>query len=167
MSEVFSPLAYILIILGFIGTLLPLMPGTVVIWLGIVVWAWADAFRHIGWLTLAALTFLLIVGWAADLVASTAFSRKSGASWKAIIASMVCGLIGALFLSEFPIVGTIAGALIGALVGMLAVEFLVTRDFGQALRASASYFVGSLASKIFEIIVGLLMIGIFVWRAFF
>ena len=80
---------------------------------------------------------------------------------------MVCGLIGALFLSELPIVGTIAGALIGALVGMLAVEFLVTRDFGQALRASASYFVGSLASKIFEIIVGLVMIGIFIWRAFF
>ena len=80
MSEVLSPLAYILIILGFIGTLLPLMPGTVLIWLGIVVWAWGDAFRHIGWLTLAALTLLLIVGWAADLVASTVFSRKSGAS---------------------------------------------------------------------------------------
>lgn len=167
MNPLFFPLAYVLIIVGFIGTFLPMVPGTILIWLGIVLWAWADAFRHIGWLTLAALTLLLIIGWAADLGLGTVLSRKSGASWKAIIASMVGGLLGAIFLSELPIIGTIAGALIGALVGMLAVEFLVKRDFRKALGASASYLAGSLASKIFEIIVGLVMIGVFIWQAFF
>lgn len=167
MNPIFLPLAYVLIIVGFIGTLLPMVPGTILIWLGIVLWAWADAFRHIGWLTLAVLTLLLIIGWAADLGLGTVLSRKSGASWKAIIASMVCGLLGAIFLSELPVIGTIAGALIGALVGMLAVEFLVRRDFRKALGASASYLAGSLVSKVFEIIVGLVMIGVFVWQAFF
>ncbi len=160
-------LAYLLIAIGFIGAFLPLMPGATFIWLGVVIWAFADGFRRVGWLALGALTILLIVGWVSGFFLSTLFSRKSGASWKAIFAAIVGGLLGGIFLSELPVLGTIAGAIIGALLGMFLVEWFDKRNWRKALKASASYLVGSLTSKIVEIIISLVMLGIFVWQAFF
>lgn len=159
-------LAYLLLIIGFIGTLLPMLPGTILIWLGIVVWAWADGFHRIGWLTLVGVTLLFSVDIVSGFFLTTAFTRKSGASWKAISASIVFGLLGGIFLSGLPVIGTLFGALLGALVGMFLVEWLDKRAWRQALGASVSYLVGAITSKIVEIIIGGLMLGVFVWQAF-
>ena len=44
--------AYALMVLGLIGSLLPVVPGPVFIWLGVLTWAWSDGFQAIGWPTL-------------------------------------------------------------------------------------------------------------------
>jgi uncharacterized protein YqgC (DUF456 family) len=47
------------------------------------------------------------------------------------------------------------------------VEYLDKRNGRQALRVGLSYMAGWLASSVLELVLCLLMVGIFVWQAFF
>ena len=63
LSTLFFLVSYLLIFLGIVGTLVPVLPGPLLIWLGAFVWAWADGFVHIGWPTLLVLAVLTIISW--------------------------------------------------------------------------------------------------------
>ena len=52
-------LAYIGMAIGLVGTVLPLIPGTILIWLSALLWAWADGFERVGWPTLLVLALLV------------------------------------------------------------------------------------------------------------
>ena len=122
-SSWWSVLAYVLIAIGVAGAVIPVLPGPMLIWLGIFVWAWADGFVRIGWPTLIVLGVLALIAWGSDIFLSTVMSRRAGASWKAIIGGIAGGLVGAAFLSALPILGTILGAILGAIAGMWLVEY--------------------------------------------
>ena len=107
-------LGYALILLGLVGVILPLVPGPLLIWLGALVWAWGDGFARVNWVVLAVLGVLAALAWASDILLTTAMSRRSGVSWKAIGGAVVGGLVGGLLLVEIPIIGTLFGALLMA-----------------------------------------------------
>ena len=86
-------------------------------------------------------------------------------SWKAIAGAVVCGIAGGILLVGIPVVGVIFGALIGALLGMLAIEWYDKRSLRTALRATWGYLVGSLAASALEIVIALVMVGLFFWQA--
>ncbi len=158
-------LGYALVLLGVAGAVLPLLPGPILIWLGALTWAWGDGFTQVNWLTLTALGILALMAWASDLFFTTAFTRKAGVSWKAVFGSIVTGILGGIFLSELPVVGTLFGALIGALLGMLVIEQYDKRNWRAAFAGVRSYIGATILSTIFEVTVALLMVGIFVWQA--
>ena len=166
-GSLFQWIGYALVILGLAGSVLPLLPGPILIWLGMLVWAWGDGFVEVNWLTLTLLGLLAAGAWASDLFFTTTLSRRAGVSWKAIAASIVCGILGGIFLSELPVIGTIFGALIGALLGMLGMELIDKHNLRAALTAVRAYVGASLLSTLFEVTVALLMVGIFVWQAWF
>jgi uncharacterized protein YqgC (DUF456 family) len=160
--------AYLLMILGLVGAILPILPGPPLIWLGALLWAWADGFRAVGWPTLAGLGVLMVLAWTSDLVLTTLGTRKAGASWKAVAGAILGGIAGAILLSGvIPVIGTILGTILGALVGVLLIEYYDKRNWGQAYQASKAYILGSLAGRALEVFLSLLMIAIFVWQAFF
>ena len=160
--------AYLLIILGLVGAILPILPGPPLIWLGALLWAWADGFRAVGWPTLVGLGVLMVLAWTSDLVLTTLGTRKAGASWKAVAGAIMGGIVGAILLSGvIPVIGTILGTILGALIGVLLIEYYDKRNWGQAYRASKAYILGSLAGRALEVFLSLLMIAIFVWQAFF
>lgn len=164
-SGLIQALGYVLVILGLAGAVLPLLPGPILIWLGVLVWAWGDGFVQVNWLTLTVLGLLAASAWASDLFFTTTLSRRAGVSWKAISASIVCGILGGIFLSQLPVVGTLFGAMIGALLGMLGMELLDKRNLRAALTAVRTYVGASLLSTVFEVAVAVLMVGIFLWQA--
>ena len=91
----FSVLAVVAIILmgiGFIGVIVPLLPGLPLIWLGILLWAWGDNFAQIGWPTLIILGVIMAAGWGVDLLLAPAISRRAGVSWRAIGGQFLAGL---------------------------------------------------------------------------
>ena len=155
---------YALVIIGIIGVILPLVPGPLLIWLGALVWAWGDGFERINWVVLTILGVLAVLAWASDLLFTTALSRRTGVSWKAIGGAIVGGLAGSLLLTGIPIVGTLGGALVGAMLGTLLVEWFDKRDLGRAVRATWNYLIGSLAASALEILIAVVMVIIFVWR---
>jgi uncharacterized protein YqgC (DUF456 family) len=159
-------IGYALVVLGLIGAVLPVLPGPILIWAGVLVWAWGDGFVEVNWWTIAILGVLAALSWASDLFFTTTLSRRAGVSWRAIGGALVSGIIGGIVLSGVPVIGTLFGALIGALVGMLLIERSIKGNWPAAVEAVRAYFTASLLSTVFEVGVALLMVGIFVWQAF-
>jgi hypothetical protein len=160
--------AYVLIFIGLIGSVLPVVPGPMLILLGAGVWAWNDGFQAVGWPTLVILLVLALLAWISDLVLVTLFSRRMGVSWKAIAAAIAGGLIGGLvFGGWIPIIGTLVATIVGAIVGIVLLETIDKRDFRLALRASQATLVSYLVSSMLEASLAVLMVFLFVWQAFF
>lgn len=165
----FSVLAVVAIILmgiGFIGVIVPLLPGLPLIWLGILLWAWGDNFIQIGWPTLIVLAVIMLAGWGVDLLLAPAISRRAGVSWRAIGGAILGGFAGGILFSAIPIIGTLFGALIGALAGMWFIEYRIRGDGQTATVAVRAYLSGVAVATLIELLLALLMLVIFLWQAF-
>ena len=160
-------LGYALVVLGLIGAVLPVLPGPILIWLGVLLWAWADGFVAVNWWTLGILGLLAALAWASDLFFTTTLSRRAGVSWRAIGGALICGVLGGIFLSGVPVLGTLFGALVGAVAGMLVIERGIKGNWPAAWAAVRAYVVATAVSTGFELVVALLMVGIFLWQVFF
>jgi len=158
---------YLLIILGLVGSVVPLMPGPILIWVGALVWAWGDGFARVGWPTLTLLLLLALLAWAGDFLMTMVVGRKAGASWRSIGAAIVGGIVGGLLLSGIvPIIGSLVGALLGALSGMYLMEYNITRSSEAAVRAMKAYLGSMALAALLDMIITIAMISIFAWQAF-
>ena len=167
MDGIWTILAVLLVALGLAGSVIPVLPGPFLIWLGALVYAWASDFTVIGWGMLTVLLVLAVAAWWSDLFLSTVMSRRAGASWKAILGAIVGGLVGAMLLSGVPIFGTILGALLGAMAGMWIVEYFDKGNHEAATTAVQAYVGSVLVAALVEMVIALLMVGIIVARVFF
>jgi len=166
--QIYAALGYVLIVVGLAGSILPLLPGPLLIWAGIFLWAWDDNFVRIGWPTLTLLGLLALIAWGADIFLTAVVSRRAGASWRAIGGAILGGILGGAFLSALPIIGTLAGAVIGAVVGMWTVEYYAkNRNQQAATTAVRAYITSLLIGAGLEVLIALIMIAVFVWQAFY
>jgi uncharacterized protein YqgC (DUF456 family) len=147
-------LAMALIILGFMGTVAPGLPGIVLIYAGMLLAAWIGHFTHIGWPTLTLLGVLMLLGFVAELAASVLGARRVGASRLAIAGSVLGGFIGL----PFGIVGLVLGPLLGAVSG----EFMTQRKLEAAARVGVGTFVGLMVGTLAKLALAVTMLGVFV-----
>jgi uncharacterized protein YqgC (DUF456 family) len=102
-----------LIVVGIAGTVLPALPGTMLVLAGIVWGAWIDGFTRVpGWVV-AVCAVLAALAWATDYVAALMGAKRVRASGWALagaaagtVAGIFTGFIGLLFM---PLVGAMAG----------------------------------------------------------
>lgn len=154
MSEAAITTAVIMII-GLLGAILPLVPGPPLVWLGALYYGWRTGWEVVGWPSLTLLLILAIIGGTADLWMGYLGASKGGASGWATLASLVGGIIGFVVFS-------LPGMLIGSIAAIVLVEYTRHRDWRKVLQASGGYLVGSLLANVVEVIVCLVMIGLFV-----
>ena len=161
------PLSYVLILLGLIGAVVPILPGSLLIWLGAYAWANANGFHAFGWPTLVVLGILMVITWVTDGLLTILITRKAGGSRWAIVGEIIGGVLGGLLLTApFPIVGTILGGIAGSIIGILVVELLAQRNLRVAFKAAIYYIFSYLASAALKLFLCLVMIAIFLVRAF-
>ena len=105
--------AVTLIVVGVIGTVLPALPGAILVFAGVALGAWIDDFTRISGWTLLVLGILTLLAWVIDYVAAVAGAKKAGASRQALIgaaigtvAGVFTGFLGVVFL---PLVGAAVG----------------------------------------------------------
>ncbi|HXF62762.1 MAG TPA: DUF456 domain-containing protein [Caldilineaceae bacterium] len=165
-QTVWSVAALALILIGLAGSVIPVLPGPFLIWLGALVWAWADGFTRIGWGALTVLGLLAVIAWGSDLFLSTVMSRRAGASWKAIVAAIVGGLAGASLLSFVPVLGTVLGAILGAIAGMWLIEYWDKGSAPAATSAVQAYISSLIVAALLEMTIAVVMVAIFAWQAF-
>lgn len=142
-----------LILVGLAGTVLPALPGTVLVLAGILLGAWIDDFTRVGWLTLTLVTVLAVLAWALDYVAGLMGARKVGASRQALIGAALGTVVG-LFMG---LVGVLFMPLVGAAVG----EYLARRDHGQALKVGTATWLGMMLGMIAKVVLAFVMVGVF------
>ena len=158
--------AILLMLVGLIGIILPVLPGLVLVWLGALVYALVENFSSIDPWTFGALTLLLLVGVTADIWMSQLGAKLSGATLKSQLIGLVGGVVGAVACLIFGGLAAGVGAIIGSIAGVLLAEYLRLKDWGQALRAGGGWLAGWLASTLFQLTLGGVMIAIFVWQVF-
>jgi uncharacterized protein len=162
MTELLFPAAWLLILVGILFSVVPILPGSLVVWLGILVWANADGFHIIGWPLLVVLGAIALIAVGGDIYVTTVIMRKSGGSWKAVVGSIIGGLAGGALLSApLPFIGTIIGGIIGSVLGVIVVEYFIQHAWGKALKAGSGFLVGYLASTVVRLILCLAMIAVF------
>lgn len=155
-----------LIFLGLVGAIVPVLPGPIFIWIGILIWSWADGFVRVGWPVLAVLAVLTVAAWGSDLFLTTVSSRQAGVSWRSIGLSILGGIAGAVILSFVPIIGTLVGAIVGAVLTLWYSEYQIKGDREAATVAVKAYIKGYALSVVVEVTICLVMIGLFLWQIF-
>jgi uncharacterized protein len=147
-------LAILLIVFGVIGTVLPGVPGPIIVFIGVVIGAWADGFSRVGAFTIALLAFMTAAAYAIDLLATALGARRFGASKRAIVGAALGMLIGLFF--------GLPGIIIGPFVGALLAELSAQRDLRQAGRAGVGAWIGVIVGVAIKLTLVFAMIGIFV-----
>lgn len=142
-----------LIVLGLAGTVLPILPGTLLVWGGIVLGAWIDDFTRVGMVTLVVVSVLAVLAWGLDYAAGLMGAKKAGASKLALLGAAVGTVLG-LFMG---LVGVLFMPLVGAAVG----EYLARKDHARAVKVSVATWVGIMVGLIAKVVLAFMMVGIF------
>jgi len=145
--------AGLLVIAGIVGLLLPAFPGGIIIFLGLILAAWAENFTYVGPGTLTALGIMTLVIYAVDFIAGALGAKKFGASTRAIVGASL-GAIAGLF---FGIPGILLGPFIGAVLGELSVQ----KNLPAAGRAGIGATIGLAVGVAAKLAVAMSMVGLF------
>ena len=147
-------LGVVLVIVGVAGVVLPALPGTWLILLGLIMAAAADGFTRVGVVTLVVIGVLAVASYFIDFVAAGIGTKRLGASPRAMAGAMI-GTVAGLF---FGLPGLIVGPFVGAAIG----EWTVHRDLTKSGKAGAAAWLGFAIGTAVKVGVAFAMIGIFI-----
>jgi uncharacterized protein YqgC (DUF456 family) len=142
-----------LVVLGFAGLVLPALPGAPVLFIGLVVIAWAEDFAHVGGGTLSVLAVFALLTYLVDILAGIFGAKRFGASSRSMIGAGLGALVG-LF---FGIPGVLMGPFVGACIGELSAR----PDLKAAGRAGVGATIGLALGAAVKIALAFSMLGIF------
>lgn len=146
-------IATILVIVGLLGTVLPVLPGALLVFAGLFLAAWADGFAHVGKVGITIIAALGLLSAVADFLGTLAGAKRVGASPQALVGATLGGIVGILFGAPGIILGPFAGAVGG--------ELIARRKLGQAGRVGLGTWLGLLMAAILKVVVAFLMIATF------
>jgi uncharacterized protein len=145
-------LAFMLMLVGLVGVLVPVLPGLLVVWVaGVasVLWQGTDT---TGWLMAWWLTGLFALGTIVTVVLPTRRGRELGAS----NASFASGLLGAV-IGFFVL--PVAGFLLGFLAGLTVGERARLGDWTAARRSTLAVLRAYGVGVVIELLLGLTMVA--------
>jgi hypothetical protein len=151
--------AAVLVVVGLIGVVLPALPGSVLIFAGLLLAAWADGFARVGMWPLIAIGVIGVASYFVDFAATALGAKKLGASPRAM-AGAALGTLGGLFLG---LPGLIIGPFLGAVIG----ELTTHRDFGKAGKAGVAAWIGFAIGTAVKVGLAFLMLAIFLAAVLF
>ena len=147
-------LAVVLIVVGVAGTVLPALPGPILVFAGVALAAWIDDFARISGWTVGVLGVLTLIAWAVDYIAGALGAKKAGASGLAIAGAAIGTVVG-IFTGLW---GLVFMPLVGAVIG----EYLARKDAWHASRVGVATWLGMLAGTVAKVAIVFLMVGVFV-----
>jgi uncharacterized protein YqgC (DUF456 family) len=149
-------LAAVLIVVGLAGVLIPLLPGPILIWVGIGLWSFERS-DVAGWAILIAATAVLAVGLIAKYALPGRRLREAGVPWITLAFGTLLGVIGffviplfglpigfilGVYLAELSRLGSNAAAWPSTRQAVTAVGLSMLIEFGSGLLAAAIWLGG-------------------------
>jgi uncharacterized protein YqgC (DUF456 family) len=147
-----------LVVVGVAGIVFPALPGTVLIFIGLLIAASADGFTRVGPWMLTLIGLIGAASYAVDFVAAAFGANRAGASPRAVVGAALGTLLGL----PLGLPGVIFGPLAGALVG----EWSAHRDWRRAGRVGMAAWIGFLIGTAVKVALAFLMIALFLLAAF-
>lgn len=148
-------IAILFILIGVIGTILPILPGSLLIGITVGAYSFFNNWQSPSPLELGFLMLiLLIAGTSSWWLPAMGAKKVGGAPKRAILYGTIGGIIG-LFFGLF--IGTIVGYALGVLLGC----YQKYRDFDRALKASLGSLAGQGAAALVEFGAAVLVLILF------
>ena len=144
-------IAQLVMLVGLFGLIVPMFPGTVVIWGTALVYGFVSRYTTLGIVIMVLITILMITSSVIDNVLMGVGARKKGASWVTIGVALVAGIAGTIIFPPF-------GGLIAAPLAVLLLEYLRIRDLKKAWQALIGMVQGLGISFLVRFGIGMVMI---------
>ncbi len=142
-----------LCMIGLIGTLIPVMPGSGLIFVGALAYALLTNFQIITGPAVMILLGLMLVGSIGQYFITSLGAKVMGAGKYGIIGAFVGFILGLLFIPAPG--GSLLGAFGGAFVSELAFAFKSQRE---SFKAGIGAAIGAIFSIFFEFFIGVIMV---------
>jgi uncharacterized protein len=153
MTVLLWAIGVILVVVGLAGIVFPALPGTILIFAGLLLMAWADGFTRVGAGILVLIGVIGAASYTVEFVAAALGAKRIGASKMAVVGAALGTLLGL----PFGLPGVIFGPLAGAVVG----ELIEHRDLMRAGRAGMAAWIGFLIGTAVKLALAFSMIAIF------
>lgn len=142
---------FILIFLGIVGSFLPILPGPITGWFGLLIIHLTKTVA-MDWTFLSITLIIAILIWVLDYFIPAIGTKRFGGSKYGVYGTTIGLIIG--LLSPIPF-GILIGAFCGAFIGELLYD---SKDTNRALKASFGAFIGFLASTTIKFSVALVYV---------
>jgi uncharacterized protein len=153
-------LAVVLVIVGLAGIVLPAIPGTVLIFAGLWLAAWADGFTRVSAGTIVVLGLVAAATYFVDVAMMALGMKRLGTTRRAMAGAAIGMAVGLFFGLPGLIIGPFAGAVLG--------ELTAHGDLNRAGRAGIAAWIGFAIGTVVKVGFAFMMIGIFLtaWFVF-
>jgi len=145
---------FLVALLGIIGSFLPVLPGPLTSWAGLLILHLTDAVP-MNWTFLGITLAIALIIWIIDYFIPAMGTKKFGGTRYGVIGTMIGLIIG--LLSPIPF-GIIIGPFIGAFIG----EMMHEKNTKKALKAAFGSFLGFLTSAFLKFIAAVIFTGLYI-----
>ncbi len=147
-------IAALFMILGIIGSFLPVLPGPLTSWIGLLTLYFADTIlMSKSFLIITLIAAILI--WVLDYIIPAIGTKRFGGTKYGMIGTTVGLIIG--LLSPIP-----GGIIIGPFVGALIGELLNKNDAKVATKAAFGSFIGFITSTFIKFVTAIIYMGFYI-----
>lgn len=164
MAQLFEALSVgiviLILLLSLIGTLIPFIPGILLMWVTIFLYALVDGFTAVSTPAFIVISLIALVTGTSDIWLTLFGAKKGGASLRSMLIGTVGAIVGSFL---FPIVGTIVGYIAGLLLG----EYWQHGDWEAAKKAGIGGLAGWGIATVIQFVGGVFIFVIFLWQVLF
>ncbi|TGV04228.1 DUF456 domain-containing protein [Flavivirga rizhaonensis] len=147
-------MAALFIILGIVGSFLPVLPGPLTSWIGLFILSFVDSILMSNSFIIITLIIAILI-WMLDYIIPAIGTKRFGGTKYGMIGTTLGLIVG--LLSPIP-----GGIIIGPFVGALIGELLNKSDSKTATKAAFGSFIGFIASTFIKFIVAIIYLGFFI-----
>ena len=150
------------LVIGFLGTFLPIIPGTTLIYIGALIHYFARGMEASGlaWQGLVFMGILYLLSLILDWFSGAIGAKWFGSSKWGVIGAIVGGIVGLFF--------SLPGLIIGPILGVFLFEMLFAKkEMKDASNSTIGTVVGGIAGIIGRVILAFGMIAWYVGDVFF
>jgi uncharacterized protein YqgC (DUF456 family) len=155
MTVIIGIISGAIILVGAAGTLLPLLPGPPLSFVGLLIYAWYTGFEVITWPWLLAWGILTLLTFGLDFLGPALGAKNYKSSALGIWGSIIGGFAGTFTMGP---IGVIVGPFLGGFIG----EYLAVRDHVHAFKAAWGAFAGMMIGNVIKVLIVLSMFVYFI-----
>ena len=158
-NTIVTIIAAVLIALSVVGVLVPLVPGPVLGWAGVLIWALFADGGEIKWVVFSVVTAIALVGVVVKFAVPTRNLHRTGVPARSIVVGAVFGIIGFFLI---PFLGLPIGVVLGVFLAEL-VRLSQTRLAWQSTKSALKAVgVGIIIELFCAMLIGLVWVfGVF------
>lgn len=158
MDSILLIIGFVCLIIGVLGSLLPVLPGPVASWIGLLLLYFTDTVPINYWVLVPTFILMLLIA-VLDYIIPAKGTKHFGGSKYGVWGTNI-GLLLGMFFIPTPF-GFVIGAFLGAFFGEL---YNNSTDKNQAFKAATGSLIGLLVSTFMKLVVCLLYLAIFIYE---